>query len=111
MSENRDVAQPGRAPALGAGGQGTEAPHPDHSCLVAQYGVTVWMPKQAMDSKRNLVYSQWSLLAIEPQASNVFPGCILVIVRVAKYRAFLYKTASQTLRPVTLGPECHLRCP
>lgn len=105
MSEKRGLAQLSRALRLGRRGRESETRTPDHSCLVAQSRVTVSIPKQARDNKRNLVYTIWTSSAVGPQRSNEVPDCILVIMRVANIRIFLYNHASQFLRPTGILPE------
>ena len=105
------VAQFGGALALGARGQVFKSPHPDHAYPVAQLRVIGGISKQATGSKKTLVYTIWPSSTIGPQRPNDPPRCILAIVRVAKYRTFLYNHASRFLRPTGITPEFPLRCP
>lgn len=90
MIGNRGVAQHGRAPALGAGGQVFKSPRPDQlRCLVALSLALVPLPKQGSDDEGDLFYSIYTLCSIGPYHSRVYPGCILV----KKCVASLYKNS------------------
>ena len=98
MSVKRGLAQLSRALRLGRRGRESEARTPDHSCPVAQSWVTVSIPKQATDSKKDLAYSLWLLLSIEPQGSKGVPCCTVLKIKIAKSCRSTYNGPSTPVR-------------
>ena len=63
-SPNRGVAQPGRAPALGAGSRGFESRLPDHVTPGRWVSITAALDIKSPPSRRSVVMSTGSVIAV-----------------------------------------------